>query len=140
MPAKVHTIPLLAASGIAAMGIVSGVETLYMTVGLTGLMTGVAVWIILMMLDRTSARRRASVPRNPIPNWADRACVLVLTALFMILQVVVCMGLVLAMSEREAVSAVVCAAAALVLGRVSLRLVAESISSIRALIKRREYA
>lgn len=61
----------------------------------------------------------------------------VTAAMVLIMQFGVCLGLVLAVYERDTTPTVVCAAAVLVLGRVSVQLVSESVRSVRATYDRK---
>ncbi len=56
-----------------------------------------------------------------------------MAAMVLIMQFGVCPGLALAMYERDAAPRIVCAAAVLVLGRVSMPLISESVRSVRAI-------
>ena len=67
----------------------------------------------------------------------SRASTLVLAAKVLVLQFGICRGLVLAAYQRDVVAIIVCAAAALVLGRVFVPRMSESVDAVRAMYDRR---
>ena len=139
MPSVVNILHMLAATGVVAMGFVSRIETPEMKVGLSGLMVGLYIWGSALVLGSLWTKHRIAPLRRGIPDWVMHLCVPVMTGMIMLLLVVV-IGFILTVSQSEAIPAVVCTVAFLTLVRVSRPLTAESITAIRALAKRREYA
>ena len=140
MLAKTDYMPMLAAAGIAAMGFASGSETLYMKAGISGIMIGLCIWAILLMEKRRSSRRWTGPTGSIMPKWVSRVATPLLAAMILIVKFGACLGLVLALYQRDAVAIIVCAAAVLVLARVALSLIRESVEAVRALYNKKEYA
>ncbi len=140
MPTKTDYIPMLVAAGIAAMGFASGSETLYMKAGIAGIMIGLCIWAIMLMEERRSSGRRTSPPHSIIPDWISRVATPFLAAMILIMKFGACLGLVLAMYQRDVAAIIVCAAAVLVLGRIALSQIRESVDAVRALYKKKGYA
>lgn len=128
---------MLAAIGIAAMGLASGFGTTCMNIGITGIMLGLGVRATVLAEERRVSGLRTGPLQGIMLGRVSRASTLVLAAKVLVLQFGICRGLVLAAYQRDVVAIIVCAAAALVLGRVFVPRMSESVDAVRAMYDRR---
>ena len=140
MRTKADIVLLVLAGCVAVAGLAQGNDSVESTIGLTGLVVGIVIWVA-MLVDHGRSERTPRLTVTPFKWYAEFMLLVVNLILeFAILTMLFgsILALVLVIVDGDALLAVVCSMAVMALARVSMPQTRVCINSIRVMYARSE--
>ena len=140
MRTKTDIVLLVLAGCVAVAGLAQGNDSVESTIGLTGLVVGIVIWVA-MLVDNDRSERTPRLTVTPFRWYAEFILLVVNLILeFAILAMLFgsILALVLVIVDGDTLLAVVCSMAVMALARVSMPQTRVCINSIRVMYARSE--